>query len=134
MLLFQKRFHAGLVDGSVTRTFRLWDKPHVKVGGRYRVHPIGVVEVSAVQRVRLSAIDDAAARAGGFGSRAELLEYMAPVAKKTLTSETPVFDVTLRHAGDGDRVEVAMKRRCQPTSSRRSPGGWAGSTAASPGR
>ena len=53
MLLFQKRFHAGLVSGAVTRTFRLWDKPHVKPGGRYRVHPIGVVEVSAVIRAFL---------------------------------------------------------------------------------
>ncbi len=109
MLLFQKRFHAGLVGGSVTRTFRLWDKPHVKTGGRYRVHPIGVVEVSEVRRVALSVIDDEAARAGGFESRAELLEYMAPVAKVELSDETLVFDVTLRHAGDGDRVEGAMK-------------------------
>ncbi len=109
MLLFKKRFHAGLVDGSVTRTFRLWDKPHVKVGGRYRVHPIGVVEVEAVSRVALGTITDADARNGGFESKAELLEYLAPVAKGALTEATPVFDVTLRHAGDGDRVSLALE-------------------------
>jgi hypothetical protein len=109
MLLFKKRFHAGLVDGSVTRTFRLWDKPHVKVGGRYRVHPIGVVEVEAVSRVALRAITDADARHGGFESKAELLEYMAPVAKTPLTDDTPVFDVTLKHGGDGDRVSLALE-------------------------
>ncbi|MBM4777172.1 MAG: ASCH domain-containing protein [Archangiaceae bacterium] len=108
MLLFQKRFHAGLVSGAVTRTFRLWDKPHVKPGGRYRVHPIGVVEVSAVVRVPLEALTDADARAGGFESRDELLAYMTPVAKVALTPQTPVFDVTLRHADDGDRVEGAL--------------------------
>lgn len=108
MLLFQKRFHAGLVSGAVTRTFRLWDKPHVKPGGRYRVHPIGVVEVSGVVRVPLETITDDDARAGGFESRDELLAYMAPVAKVPLTPQTPVFDVTLRHAGDGDRVEGAL--------------------------
>lgn len=108
MLLFQKRFHAGLVSGAVTRTFRLWDKPHVKPGGRYRVHPIGVVEVSAVRRVALEALGDDDARAGGFGSRDELLVYLAPVAKAPLTPQTLVFDVTLRHAGDGDRVEGAL--------------------------
>ena len=70
MLLFKKRFHAGLVDGGVTRTFRLWDKPHVKVGGRYRVHPIGVVEVEAVSRVALGTITDTDARNGGFESKA----------------------------------------------------------------
>lgn len=108
MLLFQKRFHAGLVDGSVTRTFRLWDKPHVKPGGRYRVHPIGVVEVSNVVRVPLRTLEEADAKAGGFLSRDELLGYMAPVAKAPLTPDTLVFDVTLRHAGDGDRVEGAL--------------------------
>ncbi len=109
MLLFKKRFHAGLVDGSVTRTFRLWEKPHVKVGGRYRVHPIGVVEVEAVARVALGTLTDADARRGGFESKAELLEYMAPVAKTPLTNETPVFDVTLKHGGDGDRVSLALE-------------------------
>ena len=41
VLLFQKRFHAGLVDGAVRLTFRLWPAARVKAGGRYRVHPIG---------------------------------------------------------------------------------------------
>ena len=53
MLLFQKRFHEGLVSGAVTITFRRWDKPHVRVGGRYRCHPIGVLEVDQVDRVRV---------------------------------------------------------------------------------
>lgn len=109
MLLFKKRFHAGLVDGRVTRTFRVWEKPHVKVGGRYRVHPIGVVEALAVSRVALGALTDTDARAGGFESKAELLEYLAPVAKAPLTDATEVFDVTLRHAGDGDRVWLALE-------------------------
>ncbi|MBL8918944.1 MAG: ASCH domain-containing protein [Myxococcaceae bacterium] len=108
MLLFQKRFHAGLVSGAVTRTFRLWDKPHVKPGGRYRVHPIGVVEVDGLRRVTLDAVSDEDARLGGFTSREELREYLAPVAKAPLTGQTLVFDITLRHAGDGDRVQGAL--------------------------
>ena len=109
MLLFQKRFHAGLVDGAVRLTFRQWDKPHVKVGGRYRVHPIGVVEVEGVEQVSLSSITDDDARAGGFTSRAELLEFMAPVAKKRLTPSTKVFRVALKYGGDGDRVSIALE-------------------------
>ncbi|HEY1086625.1 MAG TPA: ASCH domain-containing protein, partial [Archangium sp.] len=110
MLLFQKRFHAGLVDGAVRLTFRLWDKPRVKPGGRYRVHPIGVVEVESVARVTVRDITDADARAGGFSSRTELLEYMAPVAKQALTDATPVFRVGLEHGGDGDRVPLALEQ------------------------
>ncbi|MGV3622171.1 MAG: ASCH domain-containing protein [Archangium sp.] len=109
MLLFQKRFHAGLVDGAVRLTFRQWDKPHVKVGGRYRVHPIGVVEVEGVEQVALSTITDDDARAGGFASRDELLEFMAPVAKKKLTPSTKVFRVALKYGGDGDRVSIALE-------------------------
>ena len=48
MLLFQKRFHVGLLDGSIRLTFRQWPKPRVKASGRYRVHPLGVVEVSLI--------------------------------------------------------------------------------------
>ena len=53
MLLFQKRFHTGLVQGDVTVTFRRWDKPRVKPGGRYRCHPIGVLEVDRGSRLTL---------------------------------------------------------------------------------
>lgn len=108
MLLFQKRFQAGIVDGAVRLTFRLWDKPHVKVGGRYRVHPIGVVEVDAVSQVRLADITEADARAGGFVDRAELLAYLKPVAKKPLRATTRVFRVAFHHGGDGDRVTIAL--------------------------
>ena len=108
MLLFQKRFHAGIVDGAVRLTFRLWEKPHVKVGGRYRVHPIGVVEVNGVESVALADISESDARAGGFVSRAELLEYMALVAKTALSDATPVFRVAFMHGGDGDRVPIAL--------------------------
>ena len=109
MLLFQKRFHAGIVNGAVRLTFRLWEKPHVKVGGRYRVHPIGVVEVNSVDRVTVGDISERDARAGGFESRADLLGYMAPVAKTGLTDATPVFRVGFVHGGDGDRVASALE-------------------------
>ena len=45
MLLFKKPFFAGLQSGAITLTFRRWQKPHVRPGGRYRCHPIGVLEV-----------------------------------------------------------------------------------------
>jgi hypothetical protein len=111
VLLFQKRFHAGIVDGAVRLTFRLWEKPHVKVGGRYRVHPIGVVEVEAVDALTIGDITEVDARACGFQSRAELLSYMALVAKAPLTPRTHVFRVALKHGGDGDRVPSALETK-----------------------
>src|SRR5262252_7492803 len=108
MLLFQKRFHAGLVDGSVRLTFRRWEKPHVRPGGRYRCHPIGVLEVDGVSRVRVADISEADASLAGFASRADLLAYMATAAAGPLDENTEVFRVELHHGGDGDRVELAL--------------------------
>ncbi len=108
MLLFQKRFHEGLVSGSVTLTFRRWDKPHVKVGGRYRCHPIGVLEVDRIEQVRVADIDDEAARRSGFDSRDELVAYMKTGPGGTLRATTLVWRIALRHGGDGDRVTIAL--------------------------
>ena len=101
MLLFKKAFHAGLVDGSIRLTFRRWDKPHVRAGGRYRCHPIGVLEVEAIERVPVAGITAEDALLAGFPTRDQLIEFL-----ERDTGE--VFRVALRHGGDGDRVEIAL--------------------------
>lgn len=106
MLLFKKAFHAGLTSGAVTLTFRRWDKPHVRAGGRYRCHPIGVLEVDDVTRVTTDELTDADARRAGFASRAALVEYLAELGP--LADDTPLYRVALHYGGDGDRVEGAL--------------------------
>lgn len=106
MLLFKKAFHAGLVSGAITLTFRRWDKPHVRAGGRYRCHPIGVLEVDRIERVRVAAITEADAAGAGFATRAALVDYLAELGP--LAAEDEVFRVALHHGGDGDRVEIAL--------------------------
>jgi len=109
MLLFQKRFHEGLVSGAVTVTFRRWERPHVRVGGRYRCHPIGVLEVDRIDRVKVKAITSADAKASGFASRSELVDYIRSARDETLTDDTELFRIELHHGGDGDRVELALE-------------------------
>lgn len=109
MLLFQKRFHAGLVSGEITLTFRRWARTHVRAGGRYRCHPIGVLEVTEVREVRVDEITEADALSTGFLTRAELLEYMAGASDAPLLASSKVFRVQLQHGGDGDRVELALE-------------------------
>ncbi len=109
MLLFQKRFHEGLREGSVTLTFRTWAKPHVKPGGRYRCHPIGVLEVDAVEQVRVGSIRERDARRAGFDSLEEMLEYVRSASGAPLGSEARVWRVELHYGGDGDRVEQALE-------------------------
>lgn len=112
MLLFTKRFHEGLVRGEITLTFRRWERPHVKVGGRYRCHPIGVLEVDRVGEVRVAEITEDDARRAGFASREELLAFMrsAPGAGP-LRATTRVYRVELHHGGDGDRAPLALDDR-----------------------
>jgi hypothetical protein len=111
MLLFQKRFHDGLREGRVTLTFRTWAKPHVKPGGRYRCHPIGVLEVDSVKQVRVGTIRERDARRAGFDSLEAMLEYVRSASGEALGPEASVWRVELHYGGDGDRVEQALDDR-----------------------
>ncbi len=106
VLLFKKPFWAGLESGAITLTFRRWQKPHVRPGGRYRCHPIGVLEVDAITLVTVAAISDADALAAGFASRDALVAYLGELGR--LDDATPIYRVALHHGGDGDRVELAL--------------------------
>jgi len=106
MILFQKRFHAGIVGGSVTLTFRAWPSARVKPGGRYRCHPIGVLEVDGVDKVRASEITDSDAISAGFFDRNELLGYLSEVADDL--DRRDLFRIRFHHGGDGDRTSAAL--------------------------
>src|SRR5262245_12048184 len=106
MLLFKKPFHAGLQSGAITLTFRRWQKPHVRPGGRYRCHPIGVLEVDAIALVPVGAITDADAVRAGFARRSEVVAYLAELGP--LDDTTEIYRVELHHGGDGARVELAL--------------------------
>jgi hypothetical protein len=107
VLLFQKAFHAGLVDGSIRLTFRRWDKPHVRAGGRYRCHPIGVLEVDAVSKVLVRDVTANDAALAGFASRDDLLAFLRE--RGALADDSELWRIELHHGGDGDRVELALE-------------------------
>jgi hypothetical protein len=47
---FSPELRDAVLDGTITLTYRLWSRPQVKVGGRYRVGP-GMVEVDEMELV-----------------------------------------------------------------------------------
>ncbi len=112
MLLFKKPFWDGLQSGRIQLTFRRWQKPHVRVGGRYRCHPIGVLEVDDVRLVVADAITDDEAVLAGFASRAELVAHLAELGP--IEADTQLYRVALHHGGDGDRVELALEADLTP--------------------
>src|SRR5262245_34776904 len=104
LLLFQKRFHEGLKSGRVRLTFRRWQKPLVKPGGRYRCHPIGVLEVERIDRGRLQEVTARAARRAGFATREDLALYLG----EGVDEDSELWRVALHWGGDGDRVSIAL--------------------------
>ena len=61
---FSPDLREGVVDGSITLTYRLWTRPKVKVGGCYRMGP-GTVEVDDIELVPFGSVTRAEARRCG---------------------------------------------------------------------
>ena len=52
---FSKELRDGVSSGRITVSFRLWKRPRVKVGGRYRAGPVAI-EVDEVDLIPFHAI------------------------------------------------------------------------------
>jgi hypothetical protein len=61
---FSRDLRAGVLSGDISVTFRLWRKPQVKVGGRYRVGP-GQIEVDSIELIPFAALDETDLRDSG---------------------------------------------------------------------
>jgi hypothetical protein len=61
---FSQELRPGVLCGEITLSFRLWRRPKVKEGGRYRVDG-GQIEVDSVELVPFSSVDDADLRRSG---------------------------------------------------------------------
>ena len=75
-----------MLAGDITLSIRLWKRPQVKQGGRYRVG-VGFIEIDAVELVRLAAITEADVRRAGESDRATLEKRAAhagPIDEHTL--------------------------------------------------
>jgi hypothetical protein len=71
-VLFAPRFRPGILDGSITLTFRRWKRQQAFAGRRYRT-PAGLLEVDAVDVVDGAGVSDDEARRAGFESAAAVL-------------------------------------------------------------
>jgi hypothetical protein len=71
-MLFAKRLRDGIRRGRIKCTVRIWQRPRVKVGGRYRMDD-GQVVVDAIAPIRLADITHNLARESGFDDVKDLL-------------------------------------------------------------
>ncbi|HEV2363982.1 MAG TPA: hypothetical protein VGS12_07255 [Caulobacteraceae bacterium] len=72
-MTFTKRLRERVISGDITCSVRIWQRPHVKVGGRYALGP-GAVEVTGMREVGWSGITPELARRSGFAGVVDLLK------------------------------------------------------------
>ena len=94
---FSPELRDGVLSGDITVSFRLWQRPRVKQGGRYQVGP-GRIEVDSIELVPFAAVTPADVRRSGEQDR-EALRHRAAHAGP-IGDDTLVYRVEF-HAVDG---------------------------------
>jgi hypothetical protein len=72
-MTFTKRLREPIMCGEVTCSIRIWQRPHVKVGGHYRLGD-GFIEVTSLKRITLAEVTPELARRSGFLGVVDLLK------------------------------------------------------------
>jgi len=70
---FVKALWGPIQRGEVTTSIRLWQRPHVKVGGRYSLPP-GQIVVTSLLEMSLADVTPKLAVQSGFAGLVELLK------------------------------------------------------------
>ena len=72
-MTFTKRLRDGVRRGDIPCSVRIWTRPHVKIGGRYRMEE-GEIEVDSIEPIGLPDITPVLARESGFLGVVDLLK------------------------------------------------------------
>ena len=72
-MMFAKPLRERVRSGEITTSVRIWQRPQVKVGGRYP-HLDGFIEITRMQEVDPDDITDEVAQAGGFADLEALMK------------------------------------------------------------
>ena len=87
---FSRELRNDVLAGDITVSVRLWQRPQVKVGGRYRVGS-GEIEVDAIELVPFSAITRDDIRRAGEPDRETLRRRAAHAGP--IDEHTPVYRI-----------------------------------------
>jgi len=72
-MVFAKRLREGVRRGQITCSVRIWVRPHVRAGVRYRMEE-GEIEIDSIERIGLPDITPELARESGFLGVLDLLK------------------------------------------------------------
>ncbi len=71
-MVFAKQLREGVRRGRIRCSIRIWERPRVKAGGRYRMDE-GHIVVDSIEEIALADVTDSLARASGFANVKDLL-------------------------------------------------------------
>jgi hypothetical protein len=71
-VIFAKRLRDGVRQGKITCSIRIWQRPHVTPGTRYRMEE-GQIEIDSIFQMSLADITPELARESGFKGLVDLL-------------------------------------------------------------
>jgi hypothetical protein len=105
---FSRELRQDVLAGDITLSVRLWSRPQVKPGGRYRVGP-GLIEIDSVELVPFAAITEDDVRRAGEPDRETLrarAAHAGPIDEDTLVYRIELHAVSGPDAiGNADRLE-----------------------------
>jgi predicted DNA-binding protein (MmcQ/YjbR family) len=108
---FTRRLRARVQRGEITCSVRIWLRPHVKPGHRYRIEG-GEIEVDSIEQIELADITPVLARESGFVSVMDLLK----TAKHGRGSN--VYLVRFHFIPGARRATPIQSRKKKPSSAR----------------
>ncbi len=96
---FSRELRNDVLAGDITVSVRLWKRPRVKEGGRYRVGP-GEIEVDAIELVPFAAVTAEEVRRAGEPDRETLRRRAAHAGP--IDEDTLVYLIEFHAVSPGD--------------------------------
>jgi len=96
---FSRELRSDVLAGEITLSVRLWQRPRVKEGGRYRVG-LGEIEIDVIELVPFSAVSEEDVRRAGEPDRDTLRQRAAHAGP--IDEDTLVYRIEFHAVGLGD--------------------------------
>ena len=96
---FSRELRSDVLAGEITLSVRLWQRPRVKEGDRYRVG-LGEIEIDVIELVPFSAVSEEDVRRAGEPDRDTLRQRAAHAGP--IDEDTLVYRIEFHVVGLGD--------------------------------
>jgi hypothetical protein len=122
-MLFTKRLREGVRRGEITVSVRIWQRPRVKVGNRYKMDE-GEIEVDSIEPIGFPDITPELARASGFlgvidllkvakhgpGEKIYLVRFHYVPPKRVRAASRPRDEKQIRGSDDREKSHAASSK------------------------